>query len=155
MAQSPRDLYQRMNGSWESESRDLTLTYDLSGNRLRVQGESCGTPEQNAPQSCGTIDQDYSWAAASAVRHSTTYGNQPVQILEFTPNRIVRREINPVARHETSVTVEELIDANTLKFTSELWVDSQKEPRSHREFTLRRVQTGVSAASYSNSGLSN
>src|SRR4051794_30029363 len=90
---SPCDYYRQLAGEWTAEesSGTLQITYSVGPNRVSMHGETCAGPasgDGNEPRSCGLIDQDYSWRDESFERDFPQFGSQPVQILEFTPNKI-------------------------------------------------------------------
>ncbi|MBX3020810.1 MAG: hypothetical protein KF799_03975 [Bdellovibrionales bacterium] len=129
---TPSDYYRQLIGRWEGPE----LSYLVTRSQVLVKGEEC---DNGKPRLCGVIDQDYELENESMFRASSEYGAGPVEIVEISPTRLVKREMHPRLHDRAAVVTEELLDADTLKVVSELWDTASNQPRSRREYMLKRA----------------
>lgn len=131
-----RTHYQQLQGRWQNEAQQIDLTFTVAQDRLHVEGQTC---DDGQPVLCDWVDQSYELNQGLR-RDYTEYGAQPVDIVELTPTKLVKRETHPMVADRAAITTEELVDENTLHIVSELWDTSKNELNSTREYTLKRTQ---------------
>jgi hypothetical protein len=144
-AQTPLQYYRELEGHWLATQNGFELNYKVAAHAVHIEGQECNASAQG-PTLCDDIDQSYQAKGESISRDGGIYGELPVQIVELSEHRLVRREANPVNSKETALTTEELVDPDTLRFVSETWVEGASQPQSRREFTLHRDLTPATVA---------